>query len=81
MTIYVQAIGDVPTQTSQLPDELFFVTTRGTGTITGKSVKVIGKAIVNRPEVNPATNALFAEMTIIGDKGVLDKFMKEYCVN
>ena len=78
MTIYVQAIGDVPTQTSQLPDELFFVTTRGTGTITGKSVKVIGKAIVNRPEVNPATNALFAEMTIIGDKGVLDKFMKEY---
>jgi hypothetical protein len=78
MTIYVQAIGDVPTQTSQIPDELFFVTTRGTGTITGKSVKVIGKAIVNRPEVNTATNAFFAEVTILGDKGVLDKFMKEY---
>ena len=78
MTIYVQSLGDQPVQTSQLPDEVFFVTTRGTGTIQGKSATVIGKAIVNRPEVNPASNAVFGELTILGDKSVLDNFMKEY---
>ena len=78
MTIYVQAIGDVPTQTSQLPNEVWFVTTRGTGTINGKSAKVIGKAIVNRPEVNSANSAYFGELTILGSKGDLDKYMKEF---
>ena len=77
-TIYVSAILGQPTDTSQLPDEIWFVTTRGTGTVVGKSAKVIGKAIVNRPEVNVASNAVYAEMTILGDKAVLDQFMTEY---
>ena len=78
MTIYVGSTREQPVQTSQLPDEVFFVTTRGTGTIQGKSAKVVSGLIVNRPEVNPASNAVFGELTIIGDKGVLDNFMKEY---
>jgi len=77
-TIYVAVINEQPVQTSQLPDEVWFVTTRGTGTIAGKSAKVIGKAIVNRPEVNTASNAVYAELTILGDKGVLDNFLTEY---
>jgi hypothetical protein len=77
-TVYVQVSGDVPTQTSQLPDEVWFVTTRGSGTIAGKSAAVIGKAIVNRPEVNTATQAVFAELTLLGDKSVLDDFLTEY---
>lgn len=77
-TVYVQVTGDVPTQTSQLPDEVWFVTTRGSGTITGKSASVIGKAIVNRPEVNTATAAVFAELTLLGDKSVLDDYLTEY---
>ena len=77
-TIYVAVINEQPVETTQLPDEVWFVTTRGTGTVTGRSAAVIGKAIVNRPEVNPASNAVYAELTILGDKSVLDDFMTEY---
>ena len=77
-TIYVAVINEQPVQTSQLPDEVWFVTTRGTGTIAGKSATVVGKAIVNRPEVNPASNAVYAELTILGEKSVLDNYITEY---
>lgn len=77
-TIYVQVINEQPTQVSQLPNTVWFVTTRGTNTVEGKSATVIGKAIVNRPEVSIVSTAVFAELTIIGDKGVLDKFLNEY---
>ena len=77
-TIYVEVLALQPTSFDQLPDTVWFVTQRGTGVTEGKSATVIGKGIVNRPEVNPATNAVFAELTLLGDKGVLDKFLKEY---
>lgn len=77
-TIYVAVIQEQPVETSQLPDEVWFVTTRGSGTVAGKSATVIGKSIVNRPEVNPASNAVYAELTIIGEKGALDNFITEY---
>jgi hypothetical protein len=77
-TIYVQVINEQPTQTTQLPDTVWFVTTRGTGTVEGKSAIVISKAIVNRPEVSVVSTAVFAELTILGDKAVLDKFITEY---
>ena len=77
-TIYVAVLAEQPTDVSQLPNTVWFVTQRGTGITEGKSATVIGKGIVNRPEVNPATNAVYAELTLLGDKGVLDKFLTEY---
>jgi len=77
-TIYVEVLATQPTSFDDLPNTIWFVTQRGTGVVEGKSATVIGKGIVNRPEVNPATNAVYAELTLLGDKGVLDKFIKEY---
>ncbi len=77
-TLYIDVIGTQPVTPDQLPDKIWFVTQRGTNVTEGKYADVIGKGIVNRPEVNTATNAFFAELTIIGDKGVFDEFLKEY---
>ena len=77
-TIYIAVLASQPTVFADLPDTVWFVTQRGTGVTEGKSATVIGKGLVNRPEVNPATNAIYAELTLLGDKSVLDKFIKEY---
>ena len=74
-TIYVRVLGTVPTQANQLPSEIWFVTTRGTNTVIGGSATVIAKSIVTRPEIDPSSDATFAELTVIGLKATLDLYL------
>jgi len=78
-TIYIQLLNESPIL-QDLPDELWFSkTTDGSGTpTTVDKVDVIGKSIVNRLEVNPDELQLFAELTVIGEKSLLDSYLFEY---
>ncbi|MAH08680.1 MAG: hypothetical protein CL961_03330 [Euryarchaeota archaeon] len=77
-TVYIQTIQAQPTELSGIPDEFWFVTTRGTNTRSGAKATVIGKSIVRRPEVNPGSTAYFIEATLLGDKSALDNYLVEY---
>ena len=77
-TIYVSPVAAIPATTADIPDEFWFVTQRGTGTSQGKNVKVIGKSIVNRFEIEDSVDAFFLEITVIGEKATIDEFLVEY---
>ena len=75
-TLWVSLESAVPSNTDGIPDTLYFVTTRGSGTVSGKSCTVIGKSLVTRDDI--AANVTYAELTVIGDKAILDEFLLEY---
>ena len=74
-TIYVSDFGDEPTSNDDLPDEIFFITTRGTNTVSVESAEVISKSLVTRPEIDPSPDAVYGELTVIADKALLDRFL------
>lgn len=77
-TIYIQKNGTFPTFLSDIPDTFYVVTQRGTGTLDGKPLTVLAKSIINRKEIDPASNAFYIELTVSGERAVLDTFCTEY---
>ena len=75
-TITIKLEGTVPATTATIPDKLWYVTTRGTGSTLGKYFDVLAKSLVQRPEIEGLVT--FAELTVIGEKGTLDEFLVEY---
>ncbi len=74
-TIYVKVKATQPTEASQIPDTFFIVTSRGTNTVDGKSVTVLAKSFVLRPERDSSVDAVFVELTVVGQKAVIDKYL------
>ena len=74
-TIYVDVLGTDPTQPSEIPDEFYIVTSRGTNTVSGTRVEVLAKSFVLRPERDSSVDAVFLELTVVGDKAVLDQYL------
>jgi len=78
-TIYVQVADDVPSIGDVFPTTLWFAKTTSDGTpTTVDSVEVIGTSVTNRPETNDNPSQVFVEFTVLGDKGLLETFLKEY---
>jgi len=80
-TLYLQLTDDVPTL-ELIPDELWFSKTVSGGVpTTVDKVTVIGKSIVNRNVVNSEATQLFAEVTVLAQKSILDTYLFEYDEN
>jgi hypothetical protein len=78
-TIYVQVIGEIPTQSSQYPERLWFVKTRsGAEASSADYVDVLSFSLVSRPEVSESSGQFFLELTVFGKKSLLDTYFKEY---
>jgi len=77
-TIYVKVEGVFPSTLSEIPDRIYFVTERGNSTVDGKFADVLSKSIVSRVQVDPSTDAQFLELTIVGDRAILDEYLVEY---
>ena len=78
-TIYVQVIGEIPTQASQYPSRLWFVKTRSGGNAsTADYVDVLSFSLVSRPEVSESSGQFFLELTVYAKKSLLDTYLKEY---
>ncbi len=78
-TIYVQIAGPLPVSDSEYPDLLWYVKTfDGTEVTSADSVEVIAHSLVRRDEVSDSESQFFAELTIVGDRSVLDTKFLEY---
>ena len=77
-TVFLRPEGDIPTKLTDIPDELYFVTERGSATVLAGSAKVIGKALVPRVGFSADANEVFMEVTLLANKANLEKYITEY---
>lgn len=77
-TIYVEIAGNFPTL-NEIPDVLWFVKTFDGANVTSTDfVEVIGKSIVRRPEVSTSENQFYLELTVVGNRALIDTKFLEY---
>jgi hypothetical protein len=78
-TVYVKLLGDLPQTPADYPSILWYVKTRdGQVPSSVDYVDVIGTSLIKRTDVEGISDQYYAEITVIGEKAVLDAYFIEY---